>query len=71
MEHKRYSLRTAGSVLNMTVMAVTYRAKKLGINTSFGITAADVKAIRNWTSKSKRSRKSTEADLRKGLEVLG
>lgn len=54
METKRYSLRTVGDVLGMTAMAVMHRANRLAIDTSNGLTAADVKVIREYKSEESR-----------------
>ena len=71
METKRYSLRTAGDVLGMTAMAVMHRANRLAIDTSNGLTAADVKAISEYKSKSCHSKKGAMQELKRELEVLG
>jgi hypothetical protein len=72
METKRYSLRTAGDVLGMTAMAVMHRANRLAIDTSNGLTAADVKAIREYKSEESRyTKRNTVQELKRELEVLG
>lgn len=45
LNEKRYSLRTAAMVLELHPMTVYKRAKNLGIDTSRGIAAADVRLI--------------------------
>lgn len=45
LNEKRYSLRTVAMVLEIHPMTVYKRAKNLGIDTSRGIAAADVRAI--------------------------
>ena len=45
LNERRYSMRTVAMVLELHPMTVYKRAKNLGIDTSRGIAAADVKAI--------------------------
>lgn len=45
LNEKRYSLRTVAMVLELNPMTVYKRAKNLGIDTSRGISAADVRLI--------------------------
>lgn len=71
MDEKRYSLRTVGMMLNMTAMAVKIRANKVGVDTQNGLTAKDVKAIRDFKPDRRYSKKSTLDELRRELEVLG
>ena len=72
MEPKVYSLGTAGNVLGITAMAVKHRADKLGIDTRYGVTAEEVKRIRDYKNpNSMHTKKATEADLRRELEVPG
>lgn len=71
METKRYSLRTAGDVLGMTAMAVMHRANKIGVDTSDGLTSADVKMIRDYKCKNRYTKKNTVQELKQELEVLG
>lgn len=72
MEKKRYSLRTAAGVLGVEAMTVYQRAKTLGIDTSCGMTAEDVAAVKAWKPKNeKRARKHSAKELMEELEVLG
>ena len=70
MDEKRYSLRTAGKILNVTAMAIQHRARMLGIDTSAGITAANVRAIRDYKKNQRYATKSSAEDLARELEAL-
>lgn len=70
MDEKRYSLRTAGKILGVTAMAIQYRANRLGINTSNGLTAEDVKAIRDYKPNATYGKKCSAEDLARELEAL-
>ena len=72
MEKKRYSLRTASAVIGMNTMTLYQRAKDMNIDTSVGITAEDVAAIKNWEpNDKKRARRCSAKELMEELEVLG
>lgn len=71
MGEKRYSLRTAGNVIGITAMAIKNRAIKLGINTTNGVKAKDVKAIREYKGNPKHAKKCSSEDLMRELEELG
>lgn len=71
MSEKRYSLYTAAKVIGTTHMAVRSRAIKLGINTSAGLTAKDVKAIQEYKGNPKHAKKCSSEDLMRELGELG
>lgn len=71
MDEKRYSLRTAGNVIGITAMAIKNRAIKLGINTTNGLTAKDVKAIHEYKGNPKHAKKCSSEDLMRELGELG
>lgn len=71
MDEKRYSLRTAGNVIGVTAMAIKNRAIQLGIDTTNGLTAKDVKAIREYKGNPKYATKCSAEDLMHELEELG
>ena len=70
MDEKRYSLRTAGEVIGVSQMVIANRAKQLGISATYGLTAKDVKAIRDYKPLTKQARKGSPEALMCELEVL-
>lgn len=70
MEKNRYSLRTVGNFLGITAMSVVSRSKKLGIDTSMGLSAEGVKRIRDWKPEGRHVKRGTTEDLRKELEGM-
>lgn len=69
MDEKRYSLRTVGKLLDISAMAIKYRACALGIDTSSGLTAANVKAIKEFKRNSKYAKRNSLDDLLRELEA--
>ena len=68
---KRYSMRTVGAVIGMTAMAVQYRARKLGIETQVGVTAEEVRMIRDYKPVDpKICRKHSAKELMQELEAI-
>ena len=64
MSDKRYSLKVAGKFIGISDCTVQQRAKKLGIVTEGGLTAANVKAIAEYMStKPKYTRRYSYDDL--------
>ena len=70
MSEKRYSMYTAAKVIGTTHMAVRNRAIKLGINTSAGLTAKDVKAIMEYKCETRYAKRYKVEDLKSELGVL-
>jgi hypothetical protein len=68
LNEKRYSLRTVEQVIGLHEMTVYSRAKKLGIDTSRGLTAEDVKRIKAVVTR--QTKKHSAAELREELEEL-
>lgn len=68
---KRYSLRTAGQILGLTAMAIRNRAIRLEIDTTNGLTAQDVKVIKEYKGNPKYATKCSAEDLMRELEELG
>ncbi len=69
MSENRYSLITVAKYLGLTTSTVHFRAKKLKINTQFGLSVHDVKLIAEYMRKPKTSiYKTTTEDLRKEME---
>lgn len=69
MSEKRYSLRTVGELMGITLHAVHLRARKAGIDTSRGLTAKEVKMLLEMPVNRKRGR-ATLDELKAELEVL-
>ena len=70
MSEKRYSLYTAAKVIGTNHMTVKNRAIKLGINTSAGLTAKDVKAIMEYKCETSYAKRYKVEDLKSELEGL-
>ena len=69
---KRYSLRTASVVLNINYQTILNRAKALGMDTSAGLTAEQVKRVADYKGKDpKRQRRNSAEELRAELEAMG
>lgn len=68
LNEKRYSFRTVAKEIGVTEMTVYNRAKKLGFDTRFCLTAKEAKLVREWYSK--KSKKCTQEELRKELEGM-
>lgn len=67
MSEIRYSLTTCGKFIGMHPATVQQRAKKLGIDTSHGMTAANLKAVMEYKSYI-RKHYGTMDDLRREME---
>lgn len=66
MSKNVYSMRTCGKVLGITGQAVSYRARKIGLDTSRGLTAEQVKMLIQY----KRRNYGNEDALKKELEEI-
>ena len=71
MSEKKYSSYTCAKYLGMSNTAIVYRAKKLGVKTSDGISAKELKRIAEFKSTSKMRHKGKLDDLKKEMEALG
>lgn len=71
MEKLRYSIKTAGEYLNLTVYEIQRRARQLGIPMKRGLTAADVKRIAAYEFKPGLGKaRATINDLKKEMEAM-
>lgn len=69
MSENRYSVHTAAKYLSLSVSAVYQRARKLKINTEYGLSVHDVKNIAGYMRKPKGTKfKTTVEDLMKEME---
>ena len=70
MNEKRYSIRVAAECLNATPSFVQYRARRLRIDTRYGLTAEDVIRIRDFERSAcgRKCYETTVDDLKKEIE---
>lgn len=69
LNERRYSLRTAAKLFSITDAAIYYRAKKLGFDTSRGLTAKEIKIIQGFCTR--KSKKGDINALKEELEAMG
>lgn len=71
MNEIRYSLYTCAKYLGVTATAVRNRALKLVINTRDGVTATDLKQIKEYKNSKDKRRRGSLYELKAEMEVLG
>lgn len=71
MREIRYSLYTCSKYLGITAQAVRNRALRLGIDTEAGVTATDLKQIKEYKNAKSKYGKGSLDELKAEMEALG
>lgn len=70
MSEKRYSHGACAKVSGLTVSAIQYRARRLNIDTSRGISAAELQKIKNYAIIRKKHQLNTLEELQEEMRAM-
>jgi hypothetical protein len=54
----------------MTISAIQYRARKLKIDTTYGLSAAELREIKNYVTRRERIKQNTLKELREEMRAM-